>query len=49
METLHKRVAGIDVHRMKQVVTVLIEDSKELPRQHYFAGESDKVEASNAA
>jgi transposase len=26
METLHKRVAGIDVHRMKHVVTVLIED-----------------------
>lgn len=27
METLHKRVAGIDVHRMKHVVTVLIEDA----------------------
>lgn len=26
METLHKRVAGIDVHRMKHVVTTLIED-----------------------
>ena len=26
LETLHKRVAGIDVHRMKHVVTVLIED-----------------------
>jgi transposase len=25
LETLHKRVAGIDVHRMKHVVTVLIE------------------------
>ena len=23
MDTLHKRVAGIDVHRMKHVVTVL--------------------------
>jgi len=27
LETLHKRVAGIDVHRMKHVVTVLIEDA----------------------
>lgn len=27
MEILHKRVAGIDVHRMKHVITVLIEDS----------------------
>jgi hypothetical protein len=26
METLHKRVAGIDVHCMKHVVTALIED-----------------------
>jgi transposase len=26
LETLHKRVAGIDVHRMKHVVTVLSED-----------------------
>ena len=26
LETLHKRVAGIDVHRMKHVVTLLIED-----------------------
>lgn len=26
METLHKRVAGIDVHRMKHVVTLLVED-----------------------
>jgi len=26
METLHKRVAGIDVHRMKHVATVLIDD-----------------------
>lgn len=26
MEILHQRVAGIDVHRMKHVVTVLIED-----------------------
>lgn len=26
MDTLHKRVAGIDVHRMKHVVTVLLED-----------------------
>lgn len=26
LETLHKRVAGIDVHRMKHVVTVLIEN-----------------------
>jgi transposase len=26
LETLHKRVAGIDVHRMKHVVTVLVED-----------------------
>ena len=26
MEILHKRVAGIDVHRMKHVVTTLIED-----------------------
>lgn len=26
LEILHKRVAGIDVHRMKHVVTVLIED-----------------------
>lgn len=26
LETLHKRVAGIDVHRMKHVVTVLIEE-----------------------
>lgn len=27
LQTLHKRVAGIDVHRMKHVVTVLIEDT----------------------
>lgn len=27
LETLHKRVAGIDVHRMKHVATVLIEDA----------------------
>ena len=27
LETLHKRVAGIDVHRMKHVVSVLIEDT----------------------
>jgi transposase len=27
MEILHKRVAGIDVHRMKHVVTTLIEDA----------------------
>jgi transposase len=27
LETLHKRVAGIDVHRMKHVVSVLIEDA----------------------
>lgn len=27
LEILHKRVAGIDVHRMKHVVTVLIEDA----------------------
>ena len=26
LHTLHKRIAGIDVHRMKHVVTVLIED-----------------------
>ncbi len=26
LETLHKRVAGIDVHRMKHIVTVLSED-----------------------
>jgi transposase len=26
LETLHKRVAGIDVHRMKHVITVLIEN-----------------------
>ena len=25
MEAIHKRVAGIDVHRMKHVVTILIE------------------------
>lgn len=27
LETLHKRVAGIDVHRMKHVVSVLLEDA----------------------
>ena len=27
LEILHKCVAGIDVHRMKHVVTVLIEDA----------------------
>ena len=26
LETLHKRVADIDVHRMKHVITALIED-----------------------
>jgi transposase len=26
MEPMHKRVAGLDVHRMKHVVTVLIEE-----------------------
>lgn len=26
MEPIHKRVAGLDVHRMKQVVTVLVEE-----------------------
>jgi transposase len=25
MEPIHKRVAGLDVHRMKQVATVLVE------------------------
>lgn len=34
METLHKRVAGIDVHRMKHVVTVLIEDDSGQPIKH---------------
>lgn len=34
LQTWHKRVAGIDVHRMKHVVTVLIEDEAgELARQ----------------
>ena len=27
MEAVHKRVAGIDVHRMKHVVTILIEQA----------------------
>lgn len=34
METLHKRVAGIDVHRMKHVVTVLLEDDCGQPIKH---------------
>ena len=34
METLHKRVAGIDVHRMKHVVTVQIEDDSGQPIKH---------------
>ena len=34
METLHKRVAGIDVHRMKHVVTVLLEDDSGQPIKH---------------
>lgn len=40
METLHKRVAGIDVHRMKRVVTVLIEDDSGQPikQQREFGG-----------
>ena len=40
METLHKRVAGIDVHRMKHVVTVLIEDDSGQPikQQREFGG-----------
>lgn len=40
METLHKRVAGIDVHRMKHVVTVLVEDDsgQTLKQQREFGG-----------
>ena len=40
LEALHKRVAGIDVHRMKHVVTVLIEDiTGNLTRHiHEFGG-----------
>jgi len=34
METLHQRVAGIDVHRMKHVVTVLIEDDSGQTSKH---------------
>lgn len=34
METLHKRVAGIDVHRMKHVVTALLEDDSGQPIKH---------------
>ena len=33
MEAVHKRVAGIDVHRMKHVVTILIEQDGELSSQ----------------
>lgn len=40
LHTLHKRVAGIDVHRMKHVVTVLIEDDsgQTLKQQREFGG-----------
>lgn len=40
METLHQRVAGIDVHRMKHVVTVLVEDDTGQPikQQQEFGG-----------
>lgn len=40
METLHKRVAGIDVHRMKHVVTVLLEDAagQATKQQREFGG-----------
>lgn len=40
MEALHKRVAGIDVHRMKHVVTVLIEDDsgQTIKQQREFCG-----------
>src|ERR687896_1096584 len=31
MEPMHKRVAGLDVHRMKHVVTVLIEEKDGTP------------------
>lgn len=34
VETLHKRVAGIDVHRMKHVVTVLSENEDGTPTRH---------------
>ncbi len=40
MDILFKRVAGIDVHRMKHVVTVLIEDEngQTIKHQHEFGG-----------
>jgi transposase len=40
MDILFKRVAGIDVHRMKHVVTVLIEDEsgQTCKHQHEFGG-----------
>lgn len=40
MDILHKRVAGIDVHRMKHVVTVLIEDDsgQTIKHQREFCG-----------
>lgn len=34
MEVIHKRVAGIDVHRMKHVITVLIEDDDGAVTKH---------------
>lgn len=34
LETLHKRVAGIDVHRMKHVVTVLVENEDGVVTRH---------------
>ena len=33
-EAIHKRVAGIDVHRMKHVLTVLIEDDDGTVTRH---------------
>ena len=34
MKTLHRRVAGIDVHRMRQVATILIEQEDGSTEQH---------------
>ncbi|MBS1158361.1 MAG: hypothetical protein H6R15_780 [Proteobacteria bacterium] len=34
MDILHKRIADIDVHRMKHVITVLIEDDSGQPIKH---------------
>jgi hypothetical protein len=51
MEAVHERVAGIDVHRMKHVVTVLIEqaDATVSRETREFGGSKRPIPKSSAA